>query len=356
VKRPICGKHLTTYSGQDRIPLPLKSHGIADWYQHWPKGTENPQRAARGHFLQEHQHVEPPCGIKLKNKKRDIAKLPNGKADRSTYASLRRVEKKVEEKAANGTNSKLLVTAASASLFPSADKPQRQHKKALSASRILGGPHHAVASTNLSMQLSVPTVLPVVARPTTEGLRTVAAKEAAEKKKQVAETSPPIPASKKQKTASGSTGKTCVTSKSPATKVEVKCPVCGKHLTTYSGQYWIPLPLTPHGIPDWYQNWPKGTENPLRAARVHFIEEHNGIEPPCGIRSKKRDIAKLSNGKADKNTYTSLRRGEKKAEERAANGSNSKLLLTAASASLPPSVDKPHSQHKKIRSASQMLG
>jgi hypothetical protein len=38
------------------------------------------------------------------------------------------------------------------------------------------------------------------------------------------------------------------------------------------------------------------------------------------MKNKKRDIAKLSNGKADKNTYTSLRRGEKKAEEKAANG------------------------------------
>jgi hypothetical protein len=106
-----------------------------------------------------------------------------------------------------------------------------------------------------------------------------------------------------------------VVSPSPS-RVQVQCPICLEVPTTYSGNAPTPLPLTADGIADWYQCWPKGTQNPLRAARAHFEEEHKDIVAPCGIRSKnkKRDIAKLSNGKADKNAYARIRREEIKLE------------------------------------------
>jgi hypothetical protein len=102
VQCPICLKVTTTYSCEDRIPLPLTADGIADWYQCWPKGTDNPRRAASAHFKKEHHDIEDtkfikwPCSIRPKNKKRDIVKLPNGKADKTTYARLLRGERKLQ--------------------------------------------------------------------------------------------------------------------------------------------------------------------------------------------------------------------------------------------------------------------
>jgi hypothetical protein len=93
VQCPIC--FVNIYSCKDRSALPLTADGIADWYQCWSKGTKNPLRAARDHFKEEHKDIKTPCGIRSKNKKRDIAKLSNGKADKKTYARLRREEIKL---------------------------------------------------------------------------------------------------------------------------------------------------------------------------------------------------------------------------------------------------------------------
>jgi hypothetical protein len=47
----------------------------------------------------------------------------------------------------------------------------------------------------------------------------------------------------------------------------------------------------------------QGNREPNTCRPYSFLKEHKGIETPYGNRSKnkKRDIAKLSNGKADKN-------------------------------------------------------
>jgi hypothetical protein len=102
VQCPICREFLTTCTQKDDAPLPLTTDGIADWNRCWPKGTENPKREARIHFVREHlpdgilpNRIETPLGIRFKNKKRDIAKLPDETYDFPAYAKVRNGEKKL---------------------------------------------------------------------------------------------------------------------------------------------------------------------------------------------------------------------------------------------------------------------
>ena len=95
VKCPICSDTLTTYRGQDRIPLPLTADGIADWDQDWPtrKSIGNKVTLARGHFTANHKLVDLPWCIRRKNAKRGSPKHPNGMPDFGLYKSLYRHER-----------------------------------------------------------------------------------------------------------------------------------------------------------------------------------------------------------------------------------------------------------------------
>jgi hypothetical protein len=87
---PRCRHLVTRYTRQDYYPLPLTTHGIVDLYQDWPPQTQNTLRAARTHFTEEHEGVELPWGIRVKNSNRGSPKLANGKPDNSKYRRMLR--------------------------------------------------------------------------------------------------------------------------------------------------------------------------------------------------------------------------------------------------------------------------
>ncbi len=76
---------MTTYRGQDRIPLPLTGRRIADWGQDWPTSLKHLLGKARFHFNEEHEPLPKPYGIRWKNEKRGTLKLENGKYDYIAY-------------------------------------------------------------------------------------------------------------------------------------------------------------------------------------------------------------------------------------------------------------------------------
>ena len=99
-------------------------------------------------------------------------------------------------------------------------------------------------------------------------------------------------------------------------RLEVVCPIYGVVVTTYTQKDDASLPLTTDGIVDWYRPWPKGTENPLRLARAHYVGKHlgdgilpNGTDTPLGIRykNKKRNIEMLSGQRYDFPAYYKVR-------------------------------------------------
>ena len=87
---------MTTYTQKDDASLPLTTDGIVDWYRPWPKGTENPLRLARAHYVGKHlgdgilpNGTDTPLGIRYKNKKRNIEMLSGQRYDFPAYYKVR---------------------------------------------------------------------------------------------------------------------------------------------------------------------------------------------------------------------------------------------------------------------------